>query len=311
MSLIAHELSHCLLGGSIALFFLYQQRWNSRLIVFLLGALAGITPDLFGARDLTPWSHSIIFAPLLVFWIVIIGRVTLKQIDKWKLWIVLSISLILGHLFYDYLGHDVPLLYPFSNKSYALVSLTLGDPWLLLPLLISIVICIFLNYKSKLPITIAMLLLSAYLSLHIISKEIIEHKVRTQYAIQDQIIIVEPDDHYGYEINPLEWLNFRYEVLSKHFTIGGTSKFFGNSIKEIWHNFYPVAGEITYAKGTYRRLLSSNTSVYSVTDEWENNDIRYIKATLNGNDFIFKNNFEGEWLEVQGQEKEGLFNQSK
>ncbi|MBP2247370.1 metal-dependent hydrolase [Paenibacillus xylanexedens] len=179
--LFFHVLSHALLGAVIAYCFLPRATWKDLMICLCSGALCGIIPDIFGDRSVAPWSHSILFTPLLALGIAYLTKLFYKKTSFKLFWGSSILSVLFGHLFLDYMGHDLPAFYPFSDKSYIMGAITLGDPWIWFPLSMGLGLSIFLRNKSKLPIITSILFIVGYIVFRIISKEIIEQKVQVQH----------------------------------------------------------------------------------------------------------------------------------
>lgn len=68
-----------------------------------------LDPLLFG--------HTLLFAPIIVL-PVLITKTIFREIVWWKIWIILSLATIIGHILVDFLTHEVTLFYPLSSKEY-------------------------------------------------------------------------------------------------------------------------------------------------------------------------------------------------
>ncbi|MFB8378021.1 metal-dependent hydrolase [Paenibacillus taichungensis] len=128
--LLFHLLSHALLGAVISYCFLPRDTWKNLMICLCSGVLCGIIPDIFGDRSVAPLSHSILFTPFLALGIAYLTKLFYKKTSFKLIW---GSSILSGHLFLDYMGHDLPAFYPFSDKSYIMGAITLGDRWMWFP----------------------------------------------------------------------------------------------------------------------------------------------------------------------------------
>lgn len=170
--LFMHVLTHALIGAIIV--FLLKDAINlslpKKMIIAVIGGFAGILPDTLGFRTSTPWSHSIFFAPIFVLPVVLVTKAIFREMIWWKIWIVLSLATIVGHIFVDFLTHEVTLLYPLSPKEYEYVIFEAGDPWVWFPLMITLLIVIFSSKNRILSIIIVFLLIGSYMGVRGYSK---------------------------------------------------------------------------------------------------------------------------------------------
>ncbi|CAM4366316.1 hypothetical protein [Paenibacillus xylanexedens] len=111
---------------------------------------------------------------------------------------------------------------------------------------------------------------------------------------------MEPNSHYEYPLNPLKWLEFRFRVISPHFSKGGDAGILGEkSDKLFWYDFYPVAFEINLSRGKYVLINSQNSKVVlSVTKEWKEAGSNFIQGNYDGNLLTYKETTNGQWEEV-------------
>ncbi|MEK5059785.1 hypothetical protein BK126_27015 [Paenibacillus sp. FSL H7-0326] len=299
--LFFHVLSHALLGAIIAYCFLPKNNWKDRVVCLCSGALCGIIPDFLGDRSTAPWSHSVLIAPFLALGVAYLTKQFYKKASFKLIWGSSILSVLFGHLFLDYMGHDIPAFYPVSDKSFIMGAITLGDPWIWFPLVIGLVWSLLLSNKSKSPVITSILFVLIYLVFRVTAKEIIEEKVRVQYPVWEKsYITVEPDHHYEFPLNPLHWLDFRFEISSSHFSRGGDAGILGQKTDELfWYDFYPVARDITLVHGKYSFMYSakSNGSL-SVIEDWTETGFNFIMGEHEGNLHIFKETLNGEWEEI-------------
>lgn len=299
--LFFHVLSHAVLGAAIACCFLPKNSWKDRMIGLCSGALCGVIPDIFGDRSIAPWSHSVLIAPFLALGVAFLTKLFYKKTSFKLIWGSSTLSVWFGHLLLDYMGHDLPAFYPANDKFYIMGAITLGDPWIWFPLVVGLGWSFFLKSKSKLPVITSIIFVVIYLIFRVMAKEIIEHKVQVQYPVSEKsYITVEPDSHYEFPLNPSEWLKFRFEIISSHYSRGGDAGFFGEkSDVLLWYDFYPVARDITIMNGKYSLMYSAESKVsLSVTDEWTEAGLNFIRGEYEGNQLTFKQTENGQWEEV-------------
>lgn len=306
--LFFHVLSHALLGAIIAYCFLPKNNWKDRVVCLCSGALCGIIPDFLGDRSTVPWSHSVLIAPFLALGVAYMTKLFYKKASFKLIWGSSILSVLFGHLFLDYMGHDIPAFYPVSDKSFIMGAITLGDPWIWSPLIIGLVWSLLLSNKSKLPVITSILFVLIYLVFRVTAKEIIEDKVQVQYPVSEKsYITVEPDQHYEFPLNPINWLEFRFEIISPHYSRGGDAGIFGEkSDKLLWHVFYPVARGITIVNGKYSLMYTDESKVsLSVIDEWTEEGSKIIKGEYDGKLHTFKETSNGKWEEVLLKHSDG------
>lgn len=271
------------------------------MVSFSLGALSGVTPDLFGGRDGAPWSHSIFFTPVLVVWMVFIVKRLMREVRFTRLWAASILAVWVGHLMLDLMGHDVPLLFPFSDKSFVLGVITLGDPWIWLPLTIGIAISFGLKFRTKLPVMTAILFVLLYLMLKLMAKEIIAHKVEAAYPVSEQShYIIEPDTYLEYTFQPAAWLKYRYRIVSEHHVRGGRAGWFGEKLGGVsWHYFHPEGLELMRSRGVVIAVPRANKDIsITVTDEWAREGVNYIQGKAEDTLYTYKEVTDGQWIKV-------------
>jgi hypothetical protein len=304
-----HVLTHALLGAIIL--FLYKDIRNystpQKIILAVIGGSAGILPDIFGSRTSTPWSHSIIFAPILVLPVVLITKIIFRKLVWWKIWIVLTPAIIVGHILIDFLTHEVSIIYPFTQKEYAYVIFEAGDPWVWFPLLITLIIIVFSLKKNMVSIIIALSLVVSYMGLRSYSKSELESKLEDYYGEVNEIIVVRPPAENLINIkNPLDYLKWSYDLYSEQRVIRGFSPLIGDSLQTHTNSFYlePQLIEVS-ASGPYRSgdglrfnvimEVRLDGNYYLVCEGIDSDDLR-----------VFLQEFDGRWNEIQGTEMQSI-----
>lgn len=208
-------LTHAL-GGVIPGAYLarkYQLRLFGCLAVMLMGGVAGILPDLYGGRDAAPWSHSVLFAPLLVLPLVLITKALVRTIPFGSCVLAYSASVIFGHLFFDWLDHEMPLLYPLSSESYNPELILIGDP-LIVVLLALGCIAVFRRVHLRLAL-IPLLILGMYLGTKTVTKQLVlDHVKQTYTTLSDraEVIVYPPSANLFEPRDALAWFQWGYDV---------------------------------------------------------------------------------------------------
>ncbi|WP_201004079.1 metal-dependent hydrolase [Paenibacillus glycanilyticus] len=300
--LIFHVLSHALLGASIAWCLLPRHSWKERFTTLSLGTLCGISPDLFGWRETSPWTHSIFVTPFLVLGIAIIAKQVNKSLSFKMLWGVSVLAVWIGHLLLDLMGHEVSLFYPFSQFSPRLGVLTLGDPFIWFPLSVGILLSLCLQNNPKLPVFLALLFIMVFLLFRIMAKEVIYYKVELEYPMTEKsYITIEPNTYYEYPLFSWNWLEYRFQVNSSHYLRGGYAGILGEKLGKVtWYYFFPAGRDFKLIKGKYVEQPSQlpNKLVLSVLQEWTENGVHYIKGQANKKIYTFKEVEKDRWQEI-------------
>ena len=280
--LFFHILSHALLGAAISYILLPEGTWVQRIASIFVGGLSGIAPDLLGGRDSQPWTHSLLFSPLVVLWIALIAKLLFRKVPSWRLWGASTASAIGGHLFLDYMGHDIPLLYPLSDKLFIMEALTLGDPWVWFPLAVGLLLAIFLKRKTKLIVILAVIFVLLYCIYKIIVKSIIYQEVETQYPVGEKsYVTVTPNTYFEFDFDPRTWLKFRFSTFSFHHEQRGIAGYWGKQLgSSDVHFFYPEKRDVILYRGEYtvKPDNSKEDFLIVVSKEWIQDGYRYIEG---------------------------------
>ncbi|MCM3711102.1 metal-dependent hydrolase [Sporosarcina luteola] len=219
MGYIIHETLHFSIGACVtyALLNKYYNSIEKVSLVLLIGGIAGITPDItkfFG--DL--YGHSLLLVPFLGLVIMLITRKLLLEISVVKLWFVLSFS-VLSHIFIDFIGNGVALLYPLITKEYAFHIIR--DDLFLYILLIALIIAIFYS-KGKLVILSSLLIVALYLGVLTYSKIQLQQTLKSEYKEDDiTLLLVYPRWDYRWE----------FIIRTNKLSISGSSPIFGTDIQ--------------------------------------------------------------------------------
>ncbi|MBP3951780.1 metal-dependent hydrolase [Bacillus suaedae] len=181
MGYLLHTALHFLVGVSIS-YLLFNKDFLSkkkRSIVFLFGGVSAVSPDVtkfFG--DL--FGHSIFSVPLFGLLFTIIFRIFIKDFSFVKTWFIFSITVLIGHIFIDYIGNGVAFLFPFVKSEFDFHIIASVDFIITTTLLISVIIG-FLNKKGKAIILMGTIIICLYFGFLSISKVQLEHTLKSKY----------------------------------------------------------------------------------------------------------------------------------
>lgn len=222
--LAMHVITHLLAGCFIASFVLLRKEisFQEKFIVLAISAFFGIFPDLFGPRDTSPWSHSVIVMGLVMIPFVYLLKLFLRQYSYLNLYLCFTGS-VMAHILIDYLGHGVHLVYPFSKQAFTLPLLYLGDPTVWVLLLLGVIIFILpVNFKRKLILnTIFAVFIVLYLGLKFAVLEQMEQRVLQKFTLtQEAGIKVYPLGEYQVTRMTDFW-KMGFDVIDKQRSIRG------------------------------------------------------------------------------------------
>ncbi|WP_262416495.1 metal-dependent hydrolase [Paenibacillus sp. CGMCC 1.18879] len=299
MYLFFHIFSHVIFGVSIIWCCLPRQTWKEIITTLSFGALCGILPDLFGGRATNPWSHSILVLPFLCLGVAFIAKRIYKEVSFKRLWGACFLAVLIGHLFLDYLGHEISLLYPFDHASLRIGAITLGDPIIWVPLLIGVIVSLCMKLKPRLPAFIAILFVILYLVFRIIAMEVIYHKVETQYPVSEKsYIIIEPNTHYEYSFFSKDWIEYRFKIISSHHLRGGYAGILGEKLGTMeWHNFFPMGRDLQFRDGMEVPMVKANLFSLFVLEEWTEDGYSFVKGQANNKIYVYKEVRKNQWEE--------------
>ncbi|MEQ6376353.1 hypothetical protein RZN25_05870 [Bacillaceae bacterium S4-13-56] len=167
-------------------------------LILFFGGISAISPDVtkfFG--DIL--GHSIWLAPVFGLLFSIGFRYFQKDISFFKSWGIFSLTVLVGHIFIDYIGNGVAFLYPIIHKEYSLSVITRTDEFILYTLLIVVLIGLFYR-KGKIIILTGIIIISLYLGGLTVSKFNLEQALKKQYEDDDINLLLSYRSH-----NFLEW----------------------------------------------------------------------------------------------------------
>ena len=185
---IIHEIFHFLIGATVIYLFINEndETIDKRALIMVFGGIAAISPDMtkfFG--DIL--GHSIWFAPVFGLLLSIIFQFFYREIPFLKSWGIFSLSVLIGHIFVDYIGNGVALFYPILKKEYSLNLIVSTDNFILYLLLILLLICLFYK-KGKTILLAGILMIALYLGGLTASKYYLEKTLKQQYENIDLLL---------------------------------------------------------------------------------------------------------------------------
>jgi hypothetical protein len=228
MGFLIHTLLHFLVGAS--LFYLicnkdFKSKRN-RIVLVLFGGVTGVLPDatkFFG--DL--FGHSILSVPLFGLVLTIVFRVFLKDVSFKKAWFAFSITVLFGHLFIDYIGNGIAVLYPFIQKEFDFHIVKSDDNMIIFTLLVAIIVGMFYK-KGRWIILSGILVVSLYLGVLAFSKIQLEQALRNKYQDDNiTLLLTYPrfDNQWGFMVRTDKvWVNGYSPMLSTEIHIEEQNK---------------------------------------------------------------------------------------
>ncbi|WP_127533728.1 metal-dependent hydrolase [Paenibacillus kobensis] len=200
-----------------------NRRYDSkkfRTMPLLCGALAGISPDLtkqFG--DL--FGHSIFFSSIVAIPATVMGIIILKETKAFfRLWVGLTLIVIIAHLLLDYLQNGVALLYPFITDEYSFPIVLANDYYIIGMSLLAISVRLFSGKSTLFAKTVPgiMSLAAIYLiSLSVFRIQLIDN-INEKFAAYEPYTLVEA---YPDGLNRLRMPQWGYMIRNERFFIKG------------------------------------------------------------------------------------------
>ncbi|MGD6831223.1 metal-dependent hydrolase [Sutcliffiella halmapala] len=219
MGYIVHSILHLSVGACIT-YVLLNKHYNSmakRSLVLFIGGFAGISPDITKFLG-ELYGHSLLSVPIIGLLIMLITRKLFLGISVIKLWIVLSFS-VLSHIFIDYIGNGVALLYPFVTKEYGFHII--HDELFLYILSIASIIAIFYR-KGKLVILSSLLIVALYLGILSYSKIQLHQTLKSKYQEHEITLL---------SIYPRWDKRWEFMIRTDEQSIIGSASIFGRDIQ--------------------------------------------------------------------------------
>ncbi|UQZ36681.1 hypothetical protein C2I18_25995 [Paenibacillus sp. PK3_47] len=303
--LAMHVGTHLLAGCFIASFVFMRQdiSFKDKLMILGLSAFFGIFPDLLGTRDTSPWSHSLIVMGIVMVPVVYLLRFFLQKYSYPMLYVCFAGS-VMAHIFVDYLGHGVHLIYPFSRQAYTLPLIYLGDPTVWVPMLLGVVIFILpVVFKRKLIMnTLFAVFIVIYLGLKLATVAQIEQSISQKLTLTEEAgVKVYPLSEYQVTSMTDFW-KMGFDVIDKQRSVRGIVPLLGGDPHLHVNVFYLMEGDIVVSntgkdgiEEVYRVPASNRETSLEVTEESKVDSAGIIMARdRNGNtrEFIFRN---GKW----------------
>lgn len=298
--LVMHIGTHILAGCFIASFVFMRQEltFRRKIIILTLSAFFSVIPDFLGPRDNTQWSHSFFVMGLIMLPIVYLLRVLLRKSSFFELYLCFAGSVLIGHIFIDYLGHGVHLLYPFSKQAYTLPLIYLGDPTVWVPMLLGVLLFILpLTRKSVLNISFALFIV-IYLGFKLTTLVEIKQSIPSKFTLsQEAILEIYPLGDYQVDRMTDFW-KMGFDITDSQRIIRGIVPLWGEHIQLHVNKIYLSKGDIIISNtgkdkmvNVYRAPISKDDTSFKVVEEkYFGSDAMIIARSLEGNNhkFIFQ-----------------------
>lgn len=301
MVLFAHVLTHAIAGviPVILLSRYYKVKLWTTFILYFLGGVAGILPDILGGRESAPATHSIAFSALFIIPIVVIAKLVYKKISIYLYYLTFLVSIWFGHLFFDTLDHEMPLLYPFSLVDIEYNIVRLGDPILLGLLTISALLLLIRKWNIKY-LFIPIILCFTYLGLKVASMEQLKAYISNNYMVTDKatVTVYPPHEVLINTSDVLEWLQWGYDYYDTHRTVRALVPLIGDygGGKHV-NIFYPDSianSELgCKIKDEFRSETGIETIVCSMSDKW------FVYEYING------------WVRAEATKEQDIISKAK
>lgn len=200
MGYIIHETLHFFVGASLAYVMCNKdfESTGKRALILCFGGIAAISPDItkiFG--DIL--GHSVLLVPVYGLLFTISFRVFVKDLHFLKAWFIFSLTVLIGHIFIDYVGNGVSFLLPLTQEEFSFSVIRRNDEFVLYTLLVAVLIGLFYR-KGKLVFLTGIIIVSLYLGGLSVSKIQLEQALNKQYQSDNvNLLITFPSNSY------LEW----------------------------------------------------------------------------------------------------------
>ncbi|WP_202081290.1 metal-dependent hydrolase [Caldalkalibacillus salinus] len=216
MEYLIHTILHFLVGVSMS-YILFNKDVLSkkkRSIMFLFGGAAAVSPDItkfFG--DL--FGHAIFSVPLFGLLFTVAFRIFIKDFSFVKTFITFSITVLMGHIFIDYIGNGVAFLFPFVKREFDFHIIASVDFVMIITLLISVIIGLF-HHKGRVMILTGSILICLYLGLLSTSKVQLEHTLKNKYGAEEVQLLLTYPSHS-------QWGRWNFQVRTDEVWVNGYS----------------------------------------------------------------------------------------
>lgn len=303
MHIITHLLAGCFIASFV--FMRKEMSFKRKIIILALSAFFGVFPDLLGSRDISPWSHSFFVMGIIMLPIVYVLRLLLKKSSFFELYLCFAGSVLIGHIFVDYLGHGVHFVYPLSKQAYTMPLIYLGDPTVWIPMLFGGFLFILpITRKSVLNISFAVFIV-IYLCLKLSLLAQVEQSIPNKFKLtQEAIVKIYPLREYQVK-ELMDFWKMGFDVTDSQRTIRGGVPLLGGNTQLHVNQIFLSKGDIIISNSgqdgiekVYRAPISKNEPSLEVIDEKDvGSDAMIIARDREGNNhqFIFR---DGKWSNV-------------
>lgn len=204
-------LPHLTVGAVIN--YLICNNEKNRFYILLIGAFAGILPDIPKYFN-NIFFHSIWSIPIISIILSIPSKKIIKDISLIRLFLGISMSALIGHIFIDYIGNGTVLFYPFTQEEFSLDLINGEEIILWVIILVGIILSIFNKHSRKI-ILISSIIAFIYIGVLGFSKYVTYQQLESIYKEDkpNQILVYRA----GY---PMHWY---FIVRTDEKSVNGTS----------------------------------------------------------------------------------------
>lgn len=190
-----------------------------RALLLLFGAISGLAPDLtkfFG--DLL--FHSVFLVPLIGWILAYVYSMFQKELSFKRMWLTFMISAG-THLLIDYIGNGVALFYPLIGHEYEFSVIDRDDPFVLFPMLLSVIIGLWIR-KGRYLVLAGVMTSIVYAGTLTYSKLDLEHSLKNRYGQDHMESLLTYPDHSS--------RHWRFMLRTESAAVFGRASLSGNRI---------------------------------------------------------------------------------
>ncbi|GAB6991199.1 metal-dependent hydrolase [Paenibacillus pini] len=218
-------LHHAFMGAALALLISPN---NRKLFYYIIGAFAGLVPDVTKFIFHDQYLHSLLIVPFICIGLAFIVKLVYSS-EKYIHLLLLFLLPMLAHLFMDFIDDGNLLFYPLSTTDFNYSLLNRSTPVIWVVILVISIIGIIIK-KAKLMNKIALALIALFLIFQCSSKIMISKELHSDYPLVNANYYVIPASQWPWEAH-----TWRYMINSDLFKIDG---FVENSLTRKETSFY-------------------------------------------------------------------------
>lgn len=203
LGILFASLPHIFIGATLASLIMIKGKVSikKKLLIFAICTIAVLSPDVLKVSSVL-YSHAIWLAPLLGAFFTVLHEFLIKSEKPLMTWVKMTVIILVGHLFIDFIGNGARLLYPFHKEEYIFSIISKLDFIFILFLAISFLL-VFFHPKKNIVATVCLIAIAVYFSSLTYSKLQLEYTLKEKYNNEDiALLITYPNDslHWGYQV---------------------------------------------------------------------------------------------------------------